>query len=378
MKLVHVIPHMDEEAAGPTQSVVRLCEALARCGQRVTMHTMATGRPIVNVDVVVHKQWRILGQFGFSLELVKSLYIETTRVDVIHNHSLWSFPNIAAGLVSKRGRGILLTSPRGTLAPAARARSKWKKLIFSPLQQPVIDRASCLHATSAMEYSDIRALGLKHPIAVIPNGIDIPVLNLQISQPNTNRFRRLLFLGRLHPIKGIEILLRAWLVLQNIHPEWELVIAGKGETTYVDSLINLARQLHLKRVSFPGPVYGDAKSKLYFSSHLFILPTETENFGMAIAEAQAHGLPVITTQGAPWSGLEEKKSGWWVERSQENIESTLSKALNCDATTLDDMGKRGREWMISDFDWHSISKQMLSVYEWLHKGGTPPSYVALN
>ena len=277
--------------------------------------------------------------------------------------------------MTRPGRALLVTSPRGTMAQAARARSRWKKMFFSPLQKLAIARAACLHATSAMEYRDIRQLGLKQPVAVIPNGIDIPELDAPIDNGIPNRPRRLLFLGRLHPIKGIEFLLNAWSTLQKRHPDWELVIAGKGEHSYVQSLHDMVKKLNLERINFPGPVYGDAKRLLYCSSELFILPTETENFGMAIAEAQAHALPVITTHGAPWAGLVEKRSGWWVERTQQNIDDTLSVAMRMAPTALHDMGCRGREWMTTDFDWNSVARQMTSVYNWLHQGGEPPACV---
>ena len=378
MKLVHVIPHMNEEAAGPTQSVLRLCEALAASGQAVAMHTMAAGRKPIGLDLIVHKQWPLLGQFGFSLELVRSLYHATADANILHNHSLWSFPNMAAGLVTRPNRALLVTSPRGTLASAARARSSIKKMIFSPLQRPAITRAVCLHATSLMEYQDIRKLGLRQPVAVIPNGIDIPVLSVLAYPSMPNKSRRLLFLGRLHPIKGIELLLNAWSTLQEKYPEWELVIAGKGENSYVQSLHAMSKRLELARVSFPGPVYGDAKRLLFCSSELFVLPTATENFGMAIAEAQAHALPVITTHGAPWAGLLEKRSGWWIERTQRNIDDTLSIAMRMAPADLQGMGGRGREWMISDFDWNSIARQMISVYQWLHQGGVPPECVFID
>jgi glycosyltransferase involved in cell wall biosynthesis len=366
---------MDEEAAGPTQSVLRLCEALALSGQQVSIHTMAAGRQPIGIDLVLHHHWRVLGRFGFSLELVRSLHRATGEADILHNHSLWSFPNMAAGLATRPGRALLVTSPRGTLAQAARARSRFKKMLFSPLQRLAIARASCLHATSAMEYRDIRQLGLRQPVAVIPNGIDIPALDGPGDLRMPNQARRLLFLGRLHPIKGIEFLLNAWVSLQTKNPDWELVIAGKGESSYVQSLHNLASRLRLERVSFPGPVYGDAKRSLYRSSELFILPTETENFGMAIAEAQAHALPVITTHGAPWAGLVEKRSGWWVERTQKNIDETLCVAMQMAPTTLHEMGCRGREWMTADFDWNAVARQMASVYSWLLKGGKPPTCV---
>lgn len=379
MKLVHVIPHMNEEASGPAQSVLRLCEALGTLHEDVVIHTMAAGRRPIGVDIVVHKQFALFGQFGFSFELLQSLRRATAEADIVHNHSLWSFPNMAAGLVAHPARALLVTSPRGTLAPAARSRSSFKKMIFSPLQRLVIERASCLHATSAMEYRDIRELGLRQPVAVIPNGIDIPKLNAQVENctDSPKQSRRLLYLGRLHPIKGVELLLTAWSTLQKRFADWELVIAGKGDHSYVRCLQDMAKQLKLERVVFLGPVYGEEKRLLYFSAELFILPTETENFGMAIAEAQAHALPVITTRGAPWAGLEDKRSGWWIERSQETIDSVLGTAMGMNSTALKAMGKRGRQWMTTDFDWVSVAQQMKDVYSWLRQGGAKPSCVLI-
>ena len=376
MKLVHVIPHMDEEAAGPTQSVVRLCEALAMRGEYVSLHTMAAKLPPKGVELSVHREWRPLGRFGFSLELVRSLATASRDCDILHNHSLWSFPNMAAGLAFGGKQAKLVTSPRGTLAPAARERSRMKKRVFKPLQWPAISRASLLHATSEMEYADIRQYGLRHPVAVIPNGIDIPTLALDHGESRlSDGPRRLLFLGRLHPIKGVELLLEAWRELQDAHPDWQLTIAGKGDDAYVASLHALAEKLELQRVEFPGAVYGEAKKRLYLASHLFVLPTATENFGMAIAEAQAHAVPVITTKGAPWSGLHSHKSGWWVDRTMLDLTSALDQAMSLDPVALDAAGHRGRQWMIADFDWTSLADQMALAYRWLFEGGTPPDCI---
>ncbi len=381
MKLVHVIPHMDEEATGPTQSVVRLCEALAAKGETVDMHTMAAKGAPEGVNLKVHDEWKPLGRFGFSLELVRSLAAASRSCDILHNHSLWSFPNMAAGIAVGGKQARLVTSPRGTLAPAARARSRMKKRVFKPLQWPAITRACLLHATSEMEYADIREYGLRHPVVVIPNGIDIPKLpedsTTGLSEDMGSGRRRLLFLGRLHPIKGIELLLEAWQVLQDAHPGWDLAIAGKGDETYVASLQALVARLKLKRVEFIGPVYGAEKTRLYRASHLFVLPTFTENFGMAIAEAQAHALPVITTRGAPWSGLGSRRSGWWVERTHAELVIALEEAMGLDPAALDQMGQRGRQWMISDFDWASVAQQMAAAYRWVVDGGAPPSCLRL-
>lgn len=378
MKLMHVVPHLDDEAAGPSQSVLRLCEALAERGQTVDLHTIAAKRAPEGVQLILHKEWSLPRRFGFSLGLVGSLKAAVARAEIVHNHSLWSFPNMAAGLATHSGGATLVTSPRGTLAPAARSRSHLKKSIFKPLQWPAISRAACLHATSPMECQDIREFGLKHPVAVIPNGIDLPWLDATDIAASPQQSRRMLFLGRLHPIKGIEFLLSAWQALQDAHPEWELVIAGKGDPAYVQSLYDMAKQLKLKRASFPGPVYGQAKTSLYRSAELFVLPTQTENFGMAIAEAQAHRVPVITTKGAPWPGLVTNRSGWWVERTQGNITAALDEAVRTDQASLREMGLRGREWMQADFDWTSVAQQMSAVYRWLRDGGERPPCVALN
>ncbi len=133
----------------------------------------------------------------------------------------------------------------------------------------------------------------------------------------------LLFLSRIHPKKGIPILLRAWRKVERRHPDWELVVAGPDEIGHLSQVRALAGELGLQRVSFPGPAYGDAKAALYRSADLFVLPTHSENFGMAIAEALAYAVPVITTTGAPWAGLEEHGCGWWIELSEGNLVDAL-------------------------------------------------------
>ena len=375
---MHVVPHMDEEASGPSQSVLRLCEALADQGDGVQLHTMAAGRSPNGVDLVVHRECAFPRRFGFSLGLTRALSSAAAEADIVHNHSLWSFPNMAAGLARRREQTILVTSPRGTLAPAARERSRAKKSVFKVLQWPAIARAACLHATSDMEYQDIRALGLRHPVAVIPNGIDIPPRVFQGAVNAHDQPRRLLFLGRIHPIKGIELLLNAWRTLQGRHTSWELVIAGKGDTSYESALKAMAVNLKLERIKFMGPVYKEAKRDVYFTSELFVLPTQTENFGMAIAEAQAHGVPVITTHGAPWAGLVSSGSGWWIERKQDAITSALDGAMKIDRLCLREMGERGRTWMNNDFSWPSVAQQMSATYRWLHQRGKAPACLHLD
>jgi glycosyltransferase involved in cell wall biosynthesis len=235
-----------------------------------------------------------------------------------------------------------------------------------------------------MEYADLRAIGLRHPVAIVPNGIDVPkpFNGSHVSEPPASRGDarpyRLLYLGRLHPIKGIELLLEAWNGLQVRHPRWELVVAGGGASAYVASLRKLAKSLRLERLHFFGPVFGERKSQLYHASDIFVLPTKSENFGMAVAEALGHGLPVITTRRAPWTGLVDHRCGWWVERTHEDLSAAMEDGMQLADAVRMEMGHRGRQWMLEEFDWDVIGSRMEAVYRWLRFGGEPPPWVKID
>lgn len=375
MNLVHVVPHLDEEAAGPTQSVMRLCESLAALGHQVDIRTMAAGRQPAGAHLRVLPEWKYPPRFGFSPRLLPALRQAAKRADIIHNHSLWSYPNMAAGLACGYN-SLLVTSPRGTLAPAARSRSVLRKRVFFPLQKHAITRAACLHATSQMEVQDIRSMGLRHPVILLPNGIDVPERDSVVR--NEDAPRRLLFLGRIHPIKGLELLLEAWSTLESAHPMWELMIAGKGDPGYVGALRARASSLRLARCHFHGPIYAEAKDAMFHSSELFVLPTHTENFGMAIAEALARAVPVLTTKGAPWAGLESTRSGWWIDRTLDSLVESLGAAMHKSPQELSGMGHNGYKWMKRDFEWPVIASSMAEVYSWLRDGGPVPACVQLD
>src|SRR5690606_27143605 len=138
--------------------------------------------------------------------------------------------------------------------------------------------------------------------------------------------RRLLFLARIHKKKGVDVLLNAWRRLEERHPDWELTIAGPDDGGYLDGMKQLAAALQLRRVDFTGPVYGERKSTLLQSSDLYVLPTHSENFGMTVAEALAHGVPAIVTKGAPWQGLEDHQCGWWIDLSEDSLAACLDQA----------------------------------------------------
>lgn len=369
MKLLHVVPRIDQEAAGPSYSVPRLCQALAARGHEVELSCIAARESIPGVPLDLHPGWPILKRFEVSTSLARALRRKADHVDIVHNHSLWSMVNVAAGLVVPGRHAKLVTSPRGTLSPWALSRTRQLKRLLKPLQWRALERADLLHATSEQELIDIRAQGLYAPVAVIPNGIDVPVdLPARIDSDR----RRVLFLGRIHPTKCIDRLLRAWRGLEPSHAGWELIVAGRGDDDYVQSLKEVAESQGLQRVSFVGPVYGADKTLAYRNAELLVLPSHSENFGMVVAEALAHGCPVIASTGTPWEGLEREACGWWVGHDVETLATTMEAAMRLPRIELQAMGERGRAWMLRDFSWESVAERMEAAYSWIAGRGNGP------
>jgi len=378
MRVIQVVPCIGQSAAGPSYSVPALTSALAPHCASVQMHVLAPAPSTgPQIDLRIHRGWNLAANLGISPDMARALKEAAPITDVLHNHSLWMMPNVYPARAIRRTSCVLVTSPRGTLSRTALQRSFWAKRIMWWLCQGGAVRAShCFHATAEHELRDIRAAGLTGPVAVIPNGVHLPPLADE-PPPRTGR-RTLLYLSRIHPIKGIDTLLRAWNQVESEVPDWDLAIVGPGDSSYVASLHGLAGELGLRRVRFEGPKFGRAKQDTFRQAELFVLPSHSENFGMAVAEALAHGVPAIVMHGAPWAGLNQHDCGWWIEDSSTSLANCLRQALRSTPVELRDKGRRGRSWMERDYSWDQIGKSMFETYAWLHGGGTPPACVSLN
>lgn len=378
MRVIHVVPAITEEASGPSYSVVRLCESLIGTGTDVRLAALDWASMPVSLPYL--RTFPLgLGprRLGVSPRMRRWLEAEgaSGRVDLIHNHSLWMMPNVYPGRACRHGRCRLVVSPRGTLSAWALGRSVLKKKIFwHVLQAPALRAAACFHATAESEYEDIRRVGFRQPVCILPNGIDLPPLE---HKPDDGR-RQLLFLGRIHPKKGVDILLRAWQAVEHRFPDWELCVVGPDNGQYLPAMQTLAAQLQLKRAVFRGPLFGEEKLRAYRAASLFVLPTHSENFGMTVAETLAAGTPAIVTKGAPWGGLEKQGAGWWIDIGVDPLVACLEQALSAPPQRLSEMGRAGHEWMKRDFSWDRIGTQFLTTYRWLLKGGETPPWVRLN
>jgi glycosyltransferase involved in cell wall biosynthesis len=382
---VHIVAGLELAHGGPSYSVPRLCEALGRAHVDTTLLSIL-GRNDAPANAAelnyrlrrfAHDYSRVpgLNMLRHSSGLLRELRLVAASAEVVHNHGLWLMPNVYAGWEAARARKPLVVSPRGMLSQTALAFSRFKKRAFwQLLQGPVVRASACLHATSESEYQDIRAFGLANPVAIIANGIDLPE---PLKEPNTTglRERVVLSLGRIHPKKGLEGLVRAWAQVELPNPDWQLLIVGPAEGGHDKELRTLAASLGLGRVSIEGPLYGCSKLAAYRDADLFVLPTLNENFGITVSESLAAGTPVISTKGAPWCGLDGEGCGWWIDHGVEPLAKALGRAMAMPRAELRAMGARGHAWMQRNFSWDRVACEMLEMYAWLSRGQSPPPSV---
>lgn len=296
---------------------------------------------------------------------------------VLHDHGQWHRINRASAKAALRLHLKRVVSPRGMLSPWAMGHKRWKKrLAWSLFARRDLNAACAIHATSELEASELRAFGVRNPIIVLPNGID--ELDRELlechehslsSHPNHGR-PYLLFLSRIHVKKGIQDLLRVW---DRIAPDHcDLIIAGNDEQKLIQG-----RELP-KGCRYVGLVEGENKANWLRNARAFVLPTYSENFGIAVVEAMTAGVPVLTTTGTPWHDLRSLNAGWYIEPGEESLARGLAEILATSSEQLQAMGDRGRQFAASNFAWRSIGERMQAAYGWVIEGGEPPEWIHLH
>jgi len=311
--------------------------------------------------------------FGYSPGLLGEL--KGWQPDVVHTHGLWTHHSRSVNQWARRTGRPYVTSPHGMLDPVSLGFSPRKKAISRFLfQDAALRDAQVIHATCEKELESCRKFGLKHPITVVPNGVDIPPDDELAKKSGDDGRPAVLSLGRMHPQKGLDRLIRAWSLLEHRFPDWDLKMVGPGDAGYVEQMTALVAELGVKNVQISGAVAGLEKTCLLQGAELFALASLSENFALTVAESLVCGTPVISTKGAPWAGLQSHDCGWWIDHGVEPMAATLETAMSLSSEQRRDMGRRGRRWMEKDFSWNAISRQMAQMYTWSVHGGEPPDH----
>ncbi len=309
--------------------------------------------------------------FGFSPGLLGEL--TDWQPDVVHTHGLWTHHSRSVNQWARRTGRPYVVSPHGMLEPVALGFSRRKKAVARFLfQDAALREAQLIHVTCESELESCRRFGLKQPISVVPNGVDISLGRGLAEKTGAGNRPAVLSLGRIHPKKGLERLICAWGLLEGRFPGWDLNIVGPGEAGYVEELTALAAAQGTNNVKISGAVAGNEKIRVLQGAELFALPTLSENFALTVAESLVCETPVISTKGAPWAGLETHHCGWWIDHGSEAMAATLEAAMSLSPEQRREMGRRGRRWMESEFSWDVISRQMAGLYTWAVHGGEPP------
>ena len=368
-------------AAGGLFDAVRNLALEIEDGNRYSPSVMGLNEPYFERDrplwgKVEIQAFRVRGPraFGYAPDLSWALHLKDPAL--IHIHGLWTYPSVAAIRWSRRSKPYIV-SPHGMLDSWALKNSQWKKRISAALyENRHLRGAECLHALNHPEAEAMRAYGLKNPICVIPNGVELPAEPEAQSSPWGNH--NLLFLGRLHPKKGLPLLVEAWCKVQRIAEEsgWRLIIAGWDQLGHQSELQALAAKLHSgSSIQFIGPRFGEAKSDLFREASAFILPSLSEGLPMSILEAWSWRLPVLMTTNCNLPEGSRAGAAILMEADVEEICGALRKLFSMGSVAREAMGARGRRLVEEQFRWPRIADQMTQVYDWILNRGPQPTCV---
>jgi glycosyltransferase involved in cell wall biosynthesis len=324
-------------------------------------------------------------QFAFAPALRSSLW--DFNPDVVHTHGLWTYLSLLAhGWQSSTGRPVVVSS-QGMLDPWALSHSRLKKRIAWVLyEHRHLRNASCLHAVAEAEVNAFRSCGLGNPICVIPNAVDLPPDSAggeaepwlaQVSPGS----KILLFLGRIHPKKGLSPLLQGWAAIRESADgakgnEWHLVVAGWDQGGHEAGLKAQAEALGIAdSVSFIGPLFGEARNVAYRHADAFVLPSHGEGLPLTVLEAWSHKLPVIMTSQCNIPEGFRADAAIPAEPNRDSLAQAMSVLFAMPDAARDAMGRRGFDLVSQEFTWKKAAAEMKSVYDWLLDKGDRPECV---
>lgn len=330
--------------------------------------------PLIKYNVV---DYPVIRSLGFSFDLKKCL--NSINPQIIHQQGIWMYHSYAALKYKEiNSKVVKIVETHGMLDPWAVKNSAWKKKIVSFLyENKNLSSSDCIHALCQSEYESIRLFGLKNPVAIIPNGIELPC-NITLKRNNEKRI--LLYIGRIHPKKGLKEMILGLARLKhislNFFDDWCVRIAGWDQNGHINELQELVEKNHLSHnVSFIGAIYGDEKKEELCRANAFILPSFSEGLPMSILEAWSYQLPVIMTDYCNLQEGFDANAAYHIEPNPESICNGLLNFNKKSINEIEAMGKNGLDLVLERFTWQHIAEQTIELYNYLLGEGEKPEFV---
>lgn len=370
MRILHYISSIDRKDGGTSTFMQALGKNIGRLAE-VHIVTHRTDSPLTIENCHLHfiSQYKPFSQ-KWKNE-VENILAEV-RPDVVHVNGCW-LPACSAiqRLAQKKGYKVIL-SPHGMLEPWIISRHYITRKLPALLlyQRAAVKNADYIHSTADRERENLIRLGYNKKVKVIGLGIDTDQIEVKSSWAKTHN---ILFLSRVHVKKGVETLIEAIGELRKELSEYNVIIAGEGEASYIETLRQRVADAGLEGViKFAGGVYGAEKWKLFQTADFFVLPTASENFGLAIAESLASGTPVITTKGAPWHDIETSGCGAWIEIGTQPLVEAMRHMISCSEAELQQMGENGRRLIEQKYSANVMAERMMKLYDGVLKRPSSP------
>jgi glycosyltransferase involved in cell wall biosynthesis len=379
---LHLCNGLDPQRdGGMVPAILGLTGALAEQGGQVTIVTPTPSRlDKVQVPEGVRLRGPQPGGDGLDGDDIEAA---VQMAEVVHLHGLWQTHTRLGARAARRARIPYLIAAHGMAEPWALRHKAWKKRFYLALiEGKNLRRASCLHALSRPEVGHLRALAPRTPVCLVPNGVDLAPFErlpdrarLEAEHPELVGKFVLLFFGRLHVKKGLDLLATSLAALRHDHPDVHILVAGNDDGALAPFLNQLAALGLSGKVTCLGHVSGERARRAWGAADAFILPSYSEGFSMAVLEALACRLPVVITTACHFPELAEAEAGIVVPPTADGVTDGLRSLLERSPKQRAELGRRGRELVVERYTWNRQAERLADVYRWLAAGGPSPEAV---
>ena len=387
MRVLHVIPSLGPQRGGPSYILPLLARSLQQSGVAVEIATtdddgserlsVPPGYPVLFEGVTTHFFSRQAHFYTFSLPLAAWLWTHIAAYDLVHIHALFSFAALPAALGAQRRNVPYIVRPLGTLNHYGREqrRPQLKRVSYRFIEHPILEHAAAIHYTSEQERAEAADLRLSRPSAVIPLGIDLSSFDALPSpesfltrHPELRSRPSVLFLSRSDPKKGLDLLLPAF--ADAAPSDAALVIAGRGNEEYTAALRRQSADLGITdRITWTGHLSGEQKLAAFAAATVFVLPSYSENFGIAAVEALAAGTPTLVSTGvAVASDIRSHDAGVVVGPNTTDLAEGLRRLLSSESLRAG-VSRRGRDLARDKFSRQTAAERTRDLYRGILSGG---------